>query len=258
MGCGGSSAAGGSIAAAPAKEAEPVKEAETDARRSRSPHHYAREGRESGEEKKKKKEKAKELKKKDNSGMMDALALQFPNISKSFRSLYDNFNKCSNEGEGFKKIISRDKIREVLQAMCKEKEFTDEEAMELFNIADMDGSKGLTFREFLISMAMGYYLKVQSDDPGFRQIQKGFRVVEKAFKDMDADKGGSIDTAELKTAMFATANSRDLEVLEARFKELDFDGDGDIMLPEFMYGMVSWVGFADDLDEEEAENAAAE
>jgi hypothetical protein len=30
---------------------------------------------------------------------------------------------------------------------------------------------------------------------------------------------------------------------------------GSIMLPEFMYGMVSWVGFADDVDEEEEAEA---
>lgn len=83
-------------------------------------------------------------------------------------------------------------------------------------------------------------------------------MVKKAFNDMDADKGGSIDIPELKSALFATANSDNADVLEARFKELDFDGDGDIMLPEFLYGMVSWVGFADDIEEEqeEAEQAA--
>jgi Ca2+-binding EF-hand superfamily protein len=122
----------------------------------------------------------------------------------------------------------------------------------------MDGNATLSFREFLVSMAIGYYLTHQSEDANFRKIQKGFRVVQKAFNDMDVDKGGSIDAKELKAALFATASGSDTELLEKRFTELDFDGDGDILLPEFMYGMVSWVGFADDIDEEEtAETEAA-
>ena len=115
----------------------------------------------------------------------------------------------------------------------------------------MDGDATLSFREFLVSMAIGYYLNHQSEDAHFRQIQKGFRVVQKAFNDMDDDKSGSIDSKELKAALFATASGSDTELLEKRFTELDFDGDGDILLPEFMYGMVSWVGFADDVDENE-------
>jgi hypothetical protein len=37
----------------------------------------------------------------------------------------------------------------------------------------MDGDSELSFREFLISMAMGYYLKANHDDANFRAIQKG-------------------------------------------------------------------------------------
>ena len=107
---------------------------------------------------------------------------------------------------------------------------------------------------------MYVYVCVQDDtnlvkDDRFHMIQKGFKVVEKAFHDMDADNGGSIDFAEMKQALFATASDGNMEIMEKRFKELDFNGDGDIELPEFLYGMVSWVGFTDE-DEHEDEPAA--
>jgi hypothetical protein len=70
----------------------------------------------------------------DNSGMLNALALQFPNINSSFQACYRNFTAAAATGDGFHKIIKVDKIQEVLHAMCHEKEFTDEEAKALFHV----------------------------------------------------------------------------------------------------------------------------
>ena len=63
----------------------------------------------------------------------------------------------------------------------------------------------------------------------------------------DADGSGEIDFDELKEA-FLTA-SQGGELAEARMKELDFNGDNDISLPEFIYGISSWVGMDDDVEE---------
>lgn len=211
--------------------------------------------------KKKKKEKVKTdpAKKKagNQEGMLNALALQFPNINKSFKLVFKAFDSFHTAGQGIKEEISCDRLADVLNHVVGDgdKKFTEDESKALFSIADLDASKSLAFREFLISIAMGYYLSPDKSKEGqsetFRMIQKGFKVVEKAFHDIDADGGGSIDAEELKAALFATATVDNQDVLEARFKELDFNGDGDIMLPEFVYGMVSWVGFGEDDDEDE-------
>lgn len=86
----------------------------------------------------------------------------------------------------------------------------------------------------------------------FYEIARGFRVVQKAFQDIDEDHSGFVDLSEMKKALFATSSGSnakgkdDPTLLEARFAELDFNGDGGVNFPEFMYGFVSWVGFNDE------------
>ena len=89
--------------------------------------------------------------------------------------------------------------------------------------------------------------------PQHLEIQRGFRVVYQAFKDMDEDCSGMITHDELKHALFAATNLKnDAGVLEDRFRELDFDDSGEIGLNEFIYGVCSWVGIND--AEEESTN----
>jgi hypothetical protein len=177
-------------------------------------------------------------------GMISKLALQFPIIKNSFDKVHSVFEEYHVDGlKGPKDMIRKDRLKDVLEHVGEHKKFTDEEVMELFHTADLDGSASISFKEFLIAIAMGYFLAVESDVEEFLEIQRGFKVVEKAFHDMDEDNGGSVDAEELKKALFASSMNDGTEVLEARLKELDFDGGGDISLPEFMYGMISWVGF---------------
>jgi len=252
--------------------------------------------------------------------------------------------------------ISLDKLSEVLHAISGgRRHFTDEEVRALFKTADLDGNKTISFREFLIAVALGYFLKEQPEDEekdkehddakqqadktdeeetrsleeemaagssvavdatekiseekpeghaadsrkpssdattdavsspavvassslpspsptlpassssvasasvpvpapllpasDFASIARGFRVIQKAFRDIDTDGSNSVDVSELKKALFATSQTKDQSLLELRFKELDFDGDGDIYFPEFLYGFVSWVGFMEDEEE---------
>ena len=66
--------------------------------------------------------------------------------------------------------------------------------MQLFRISDLDGSKSISFREFIIAVAIGYYLKpgveTQADDPNFQENRRAFKVVQDAFNKIDADGGG--------------------------------------------------------------------
>jgi Ca2+-binding EF-hand superfamily protein len=75
----------------------------------------------------------------------------------------------------------------------------------------------------------------------FHAVARGFRVVYTAFNEMDADGSGQVDPSELKRALFSAAPMRqDQQILEQRFAELDIDASGEINLPEFLYGVVSW------------------
>jgi Ca2+-binding EF-hand superfamily protein len=42
-----------------------------------------------------------------------------------------------------------------LEHIAEHKKFTDHEVKELFHLADLDGSKTISFREFLIAIAVG-------------------------------------------------------------------------------------------------------
>lgn len=89
-------------------------------------------------------------------------------------------------------------------------------------------------------------------NPHFLEVQRGFRVVFHAFREMDLDLSGGVDLAELKRALFAaTTLKSDAALLEHRFRELDFDASGEVSLSEFLYGVVSWVGLMDEDDVDE-------
>lgn len=177
---------------------------------------------------------------------MNTLALKFPVINKSFKAVFDNFNKYHTLGEGLNESITADKAKEVLASMEKHHTFTDTELQEMFHIADLDKDNNITFREFLIGIAVGYYLKVDSDKEDFLAVQSGFKVVQQAFHHIDADGSGSIDVQEMKDALWFGHSASDNCILEERFKELNFSDNNEVKLPEFIYAMSSWVGFYDD------------
>jgi Ca2+-binding EF-hand superfamily protein len=198
----------------------------------------------------KKKKSSKKARKASQQGMISKLALQFPIIKNSFDAVHTTFEDYHIDGmKGPKDAIQADHLKDVMEHVGEHKEFSDEEIKELFHVANLSESLTITFKEFLIAIAMGYFLKVKSENEEFLEIQRGFKVVETAFHSMDADGGGTVDPDELRSALFASSAVSDTEILEKRLKELDFDGGGDISLPEFMYGMISWVGFQDELAE---------
>lgn len=160
--------------------------------------------------------------------------------------------------------IPSERLGEVLKALGAH-DLSEANIQQLLQDASLSKSNQISFREFLIAIAEGYYLredlKAEEEskrNPNFMEVQRGFKVVEEAFRRIDADHGGTVNPAELKAALFNLHdNEATSDILEARFKELDFDGDKDIRFPEFLYGFATWVGYDDEEEEEEeAENEA--
>lgn len=177
---------------------------------------------------------------------MYSLALQFDTIGASFKIVHTNFDKYHSTGEGVKEKLCHNKLSDTLKGITG-KEFSEEEIKELFHLSSIEGDSEISFKEFLIAVAVGYYLKENfPEDEEFMKAQKGFKVVEDYFQKIDADKGGTIDMKEFKDAMFTSKTNEDNSVLNSRFKELDFDEDGSIGFNEFLYGIVAWVGLSDD------------
>lgn len=182
-------------------------------------------------------------------GIFSGMALKFPLVRKAFRNVKSAFRKHCDDTEN----ISVVKLGDLLHSLGA-KNLSDAEIQALFKTADLDKSKSISFREFLIAIAIGYYLKedvpASQRGPDFEETQKGFKVIQTFFKKIDKDNGGSVDTVELKAALFESATDQSNDILEARFKELDFNGDGNIEFPEFFFGFTKWV-MGEDEDEEE-------
>lgn len=196
--------------------------------------------------------------------IFSGLALKFPLVRKAFSNVKNAFHSYVQDGkEGGD--ITVNKLGAVMGALGA-KDLSESEIQQYFSLSDLDHSKAISFREFLIAISLGYYLKdnipEEKRGPHFEENRKGFKVIENAFRKIDKDNSGSVNTEELKEALFDVATSdNSREILEARFKELDFNDSGDIDFPEFIYGFTSWVGMTgeeEDDDDEEQQDQATE
>lgn len=177
-------------------------------------------------------------------GKLSGMALKFPHIRKAFKNVKTVFDKMTDGKQG---VVTADKLGAML-AELGAGDLPKEEIEKLFDRSDLDESKEISWKEFLIAVAEGYYLKDNAEakvanDPNYEENRKGFKIVQDAFNSIDIDKGGSVDREELKKAMFASASGKQSqEIMDARFAELDFNSDGDVSFPEFLYGYINWVG----------------
>ena len=219
-------------------------------------------------------------------GMLSKLALQFPAIRRSFDAVYAAFTLCcqqkgSARGRGVRQLghMSADLFPDFIRHLTRT-QLTPAQLQELLTHAKVTEAATLTFRETLIAVALGYYLRPQAvgdggeegSDSTWATVGYGFRVIEKAFRDIDDDGSGMLSVAEMKQALFATAkegggdgvetewtevDERDQGTLDERFKELDLNGDGDVEFREFLYGVVSWVGMTSDEEADDADTNQA-
>eukprot|EP01006_Ploeotia_vitrea_P051048 TRINITY_DN67520_c5_g3_i1.p1 TRINITY_DN67520_c5_g3~~TRINITY_DN67520_c5_g3_i1.p1 ORF type:complete len:255 (+),score=133.30 TRINITY_DN67520_c5_g3_i1:80-844(+) len=190
--------------------------------------------------------------------LLSGLALKFPKVRRAMKNVKKVFESARVDMDV--EFITADRLRPCLEALGASK-MTEEEIHELFKTSDLDKSKEISWREFIIAVGVGFYLKTDKDSPEAKQApqfvenQAGFRVIEEAFKKIDVDNSGEVDAAELKEALFDVAGgSNSSEILEARFAELDFNADGSIEFPEFMYGFANWVGIVDDDEDDDSDS----
>lgn len=197
--------------------------------------------------------------------LISSLAIKFPVIRKSCKELYDAFSQCCDEQKIVGAGIHLEQMESVLKALCPLREFSKEEIEDIFKRGHIESAPSyITFREFVVSVAVGYFLDEATEASipegdaldEFVKIQKGFKIVKKIFTAMDLDDNGSIDVEELKKSLFATSSSEtNDEVLEERFKELDLNHDNEIEFKEFLWGITHWIGIVSSEEDENSYNA---
>jgi calcium-binding protein CML len=180
--------------------------------------------------------------------------------------------------------IRYSELSKAMKALGSEME--ESEVHEVFLAADLYHEGRLTFREFLVCLAIGYLMgKVKgiSDSAAEavaslgdadvraslsakdgRALAYAFHLALDAYMHFDADASGTISREEILHSMEPThaeegAHTRKKAVgaeaisfiTDDRFQELDFDHDGECTFKEFVHAFANWVGVEDDDDGED-------
>ena len=108
-------------------------------------------------------------------GILGGVALKFPAIRKSFKHV-----KAAFEAHTSTKEVTVEKLLPILKSMGAT-HLTAPAVNKLFTLSDLDGSKAISWREFLIVTATGYYLRPDrapspNADQSFAEIMHGFMV----------------------------------------------------------------------------------
>lgn len=141
-----------------------------------------------------------------HNGIMQAIAIKFPHIKRSFlacKTVYDKYCTRDEEDETY---VHKSEVRKLLIELgAREKDLTDDEVDRIIKTANLDGDEKIDFKEFLIAAAVGCFLghDATGQSEEFLAIRRGFAVAEEAFQKIDKDGSGEIDFEELKTAFLA-------------------------------------------------------
>lgn len=167
---------------------------------------------------------------------MASLALKFPHIRSSFLSVHRVFeeyhtlrlsqdpssqsnsknkeNMSATSSSSSKRFdasaIRLDQLGDVLSAITHHhRTFNDEEVRHLFQVADLDESKTISFREFLIAIAIGYFCKVDFEKEKLEKQEK----IEKNIK--KHENHDSVDVINIEDEADSTNNNTEKPTLLA-------------------------------------------
>ncbi|KAA0165672.1 hypothetical protein FNF27_07588 [Cafeteria roenbergensis] len=96
-----------------------------------------------------------------SSRTLTKIVLQFPRVKKAFRTVRLVWRRFDADGNG---TLDFDELCRCLEAMGAH--VTPADAHDMFKEADVDDSKGLDFREFIVALALGCVLQLVPDEEG--------------------------------------------------------------------------------------------
>lgn len=189
----------------------------------------------------------------------DRIILKFPGIAANFRRVETVFAKYDTDNDG---NVSMDELRQCMSDLGAD--ITDEDLAKLFEGVDLDKSRALDKKEFLLCLAIGYVSEyfpgsnnvMTTTGPASVTLTETFDLVIQAFLTFDASGDGFIDREEVLQIFRKDGASRATKqqrasrsvISEERWKEMDWNEDGSISFKEFLLAFGSWVGLDDDID----------
>ncbi|KAL2630772.1 hypothetical protein R1flu_015458 [Riccia fluitans] len=183
----------------------------------------------------------------------NSIILKFPKIDESFEAVRAVFKKYDKDGSG---TIDLEELKVLFQEL--QVDFTDEEVKSFHEASDMDSSKGIDFKEFIVLLSLVYFLgKPTGGDPdsktriGLPELEATFETIVEAFVFFDSNGDGYVSKNELVTSINqATPGRQSDKIGLRRFEEMDWDKNGLVTFKEFLFAFTNWVGLEEDQEQE--------
>jgi len=121
----------------------------------------------------------------------------------------------------------------------------------------VDKNKELSFKEFLVYIAIGHFAGTFSSVKDVEKSKEAFEAALKLFLAFDKNSIGVVSTDEMMVLLKGMGGGEDPEgeLAKSRMLQLDPNGDGYVTFIEFLHAFEGWVGVDEEDDEEEAEVA---
>ncbi|EFJ12275.1 hypothetical protein SELMODRAFT_425580 [Selaginella moellendorffii] len=193
----------------------------------------------------------------------DAILMKFSKIDMAFDQVRDVFKRFASVGW----ILVADKHKrgtidlEQLKACFRELkvEFTEEEVQIFYEEGDVDHNRRISFKEFIVVLALAYLLgePLNSDGKsriGLPDLEWSFETIEDAFVFFDKNGDGYVTKEEMIESIHESShatNTQQDSIGVERFEEMDWDRDGRVTFKEFLLAFTGWVGIEDDEDQED-------
>lgn len=189
---------------------------------------------------------------------LNSMILKFPKIDEALEQVRGVFKKYDEDGNG---SIDLGELSGCLKELHVN--LSEEEVKAYYAESDMDSSRGIELKEFIVVLALVYLVgtgagtcEASGSRMGLPELEAAFETIADCFVLLDRDGDGYVSKKEMIYAINegSPGSSKTGDKLGVkRFEEMDWDRDGNISFKEFLFAFTSWVG----LEQEEEEEAEA-
>jgi len=176
----------------------------------------------------------------------NTVMMKFPKVEAGFKACKSTFSQYAKGKDNTLNLAD-------FEVCCKAMNFhvTQEMIRKVFNASDVDGSRSIDSKEFVLTICILYVMEEFPEDSGVTgEVKEAFELVTEAFIFLDENNDGSVSKSEVMMALNTASTPGSRGIVEKRFAEMDWDQNGNISFKEFLLGMEAWVGLDDDEDEE--------
>eukprot|EP00899_Mesostigma_viride_P013916 jgi/Mesvir1/22525/Mv18547-RA.1 len=182
----------------------------------------------------------------------NSIVLSFPRIERTFNDCRIEFKEFDADSSG---TIEYNELRECFRRLGVQ--FNENDLKEIFQEADIDHSHAISFKEFIVCLALVYLTRPHATEERKEivQLEKTIETIVDAFLHFDRDCDGYVTRDEVTVVFSEASPGASSGVLsEKRFDEMDHDGMGRISFKEFLFAFATWVGVEDEEDGQEEQN----